>query len=125
MKETLMKENLDLSGKSLEEKTYLIGKEIFKKVKTSKTSFFDRSFWSTKLMEIGMKDEKLKTELFRFVDVLPTLQTDEQLSKHISEYFGTVEGEHSDFIKTAAQITSSGFLGKMAASAAVRVGVTQ
>lgn len=120
-----MKENLDLSSKSLEEKTYLIGKEIFKRVKTSKTSFFDRSFWSTKLMEIGMKDEKLKIELFRFVDVLPTLKTDEQLSKHISEYFGTIEGEHSELIKTAAQITSSGFLGKMAASVAIKGGVTQ
>lgn len=120
-----MRENLDLSNKSLEEKARLFGKEIFKRVKSSKTSFFDRSFWSTKLMELGMKDEKLKIELFRFVDVLPTLKTDEQLSKHINEYFGNVKGGHSDLIKIAAQIGTGNILGRMAASAAVKAGVTQ
>ncbi|MBI3591150.1 MAG: L-glutamate gamma-semialdehyde dehydrogenase [Candidatus Melainabacteria bacterium] len=122
MSETLTKNTMTLS---LEEKIQEIGKEIFKRVKSSKASFFDRSFWSAKLMDIGMKDEKLKVELFRFVDVLPTLVNDNQLAKHIQEYFGQVEGEYADLIKTAAQISSGSFIGKMAASAAVRTGVTQ
>ena len=32
---------------SLEDKVKQAGKEIFQKVKLSKASFFDRSFWST------------------------------------------------------------------------------
>lgn len=118
MKNTLM---------SLEEKTYQTGKEIFKKVKSSKTSFFDRSFWSTKLMELAMKDEKLKVELFRFIDVLPTLKSDEQLAKHIREYFGKLD-EQLDFLKGVGAIHELplvGSVGKMATALAVRAGVTQ
>lgn len=124
MSETLTLNTIDQID-SLEAKTKEIGKEIFHKIKSSKLSFFDKSFWSTKLMELGMKNGKLKVELFRFVDVLPTLHSDDQLSKHIQEYFGNFEGEHSDVIKLATQLSSSNFIGKMAASAAIRTGVTQ
>lgn len=126
MREVLLKEQMGTS-KTLEQRIQDIGKDIFKRVKSSKTSFFDRSFWSTKLMEIGMKDEKLKVELFRFVDVLPTLSTDEQLSKHIQEYFGNVS-ELSDVVKSVEAFHGMpllGSIGKMAASVAIRTGVTQ
>ena len=112
---------------SLEEKIHQTGKEIFRKVKLSKSSFFDRSFWSAKLMEIAMKDEKLKTELFRFVDVLPTLKSDEQLSSHIQEYFGSL-AEYSDLFGAVGTLHTTpllGSVGKMATSVAVRTGVTQ
>ena len=125
MEQTLTKNLMNISNESLELKTKQIGKEIFQKVKSSKTSFFDRSFWSAKLMDLGMKDEKLKIELFRFVDVLPTLKSDEQISKHIQEYFGSFKGEHSDLIKIATQVSSGSFIGKMAASIAIRTGVTE
>ncbi len=108
-----------------DEKVINLGKEIFKKVRSSKSSFFDRSFWSSKLMDIGMKNEKLKTELFRFVDVLPALKSDEQLAKHIEEYFGNFKGEHSDLIKFASEISSSNIITRKATSLAVRTGITQ
>ena len=109
----------------LEAKTKEIGKGIFSRIKSSKASFFDKSFWSSKLMELGMKNEKLKVELFRFVDVLPTLYSDDQLARHIQEYFGNFEGEHSDVIKLATQLSSGNFIGKIAASVAIKTGVTQ
>ena len=123
MKEILTKSQMDTL--SMEDKIQHLGREIFKRVKSSGSSFFDRSFWSSKLMEVGMKNEKLKTELFRFVDVLPTLHSDDQLARHIQEYFGNFEGEHSDVIKLATQLSSGNIIGKMAASAAVKTGVTQ
>ncbi|RMH04136.1 MAG: aldehyde dehydrogenase family protein [Nitrospirae bacterium] len=39
-------------------------------------------------MEWGMRDEDFKVQLFRFVDVLPTLRTDEQFARLLAEYFG-------------------------------------
>ncbi len=125
MSQTLTKNPMGISPELLEKRTQEIGREIFSRVKSSKTSFFDRSFWSTKLMDIAMKDEKLKIELFRFVDVLPTLKTDEQISSHIQEYFGNFKGEHAELLKMATQVSSGSFIGKMAAALAVRTGVTQ
>ena len=40
-----------------------------------------------------MKNENFKIQLFRFVDVLPYLNTSESLDRHIKEYFG---GEDQD-----------------------------
>lgn len=34
-----------------------------------------------------MKDEMLKTQIFRFIDVLPTLSSSEQIARHLQEYF--------------------------------------
>lgn len=125
MNKLLIENTVDASLDILEQKVKQTGKEIFQKVKSSESSFFDRSFWSTKLMELGMKDEALKVELFRFVDVLPALNTNEQLSKHINEYFGSVKGEHADLIKTLTAFGTGNILGKMAASMAVKAGVSQ
>lgn len=116
---------MDIKLDLLEDKIQQLGREIFKKVKSSKVSFFDSSFWSTKLMELGMRDEKLKVQLFRFVDVLPMLKSDDELSKHIQEYFSGFEGKYSDLLNLAKQVTSSNFLGKFASGIAVRTGVTQ
>ena len=38
-------------------------------------------------MDLAMSDPGLKVRLFRFVDVLPTLATPEQIVAHIREYF--------------------------------------
>lgn len=123
-----LKEKSPQINSILEQKVQATGKEIFKKVKSSKSSFFDRSFWSSKLMEIAMKNEKLKVELFRFVDVLPTLKSDDQLSKHIQEYFGDVSGELAGIFKGVEgihELPLLGSVGKIATSVAVRTGVTQ
>ena len=110
---------------SLEEKVQAIGKEIFHKVKSSKSSFLDRSYWRSKLMDVAMKDEKLKTELFRFVDVLPVLKTNDQVSSHLQEYLGDLKGQQADILKTLTSIGGSNVLGQMATSLAVRTSVTE
>ncbi|OGI14022.1 MAG: L-glutamate gamma-semialdehyde dehydrogenase [Candidatus Melainabacteria bacterium RIFCSPLOWO2_02_FULL_35_15] len=116
---------MDTSLEAFECKVKKTGKLIFQRVKSSQSLFFDRSFWSTKLMELGMKDQMLKTELFRFVDVLPSLNTNEQLLKHINEYFGSVKGEYADLIKSLTAFGTGNILGKMAASFAIKAGVSQ
>ncbi|GJL48868.1 MAG: L-glutamate gamma-semialdehyde dehydrogenase [Nitrospirales bacterium] len=39
------------------------------------------------LLDWGTRDEELKVQLFRFVDVLPTLETDQQFIQVFKEYF--------------------------------------
>lgn len=38
------------------------------------------------LMEWAMRDERFKTQLFRFIDVLPTLTSSSEISRHLKEY---------------------------------------
>ncbi len=63
------------------------GREIFRLMETATPAVFDRKRWGGMLMNLAMADPDLKVRLFRFVDVLPTLATSEQLVSHIREYF--------------------------------------
>ncbi len=47
---------------------------------------FDKAWWSGQVLEWAMRDPGFKTEMFRFVDVFPVLQTPEEVARHIQEY---------------------------------------
>ena len=49
--------------------------------------FSKKGFYGT-LMEWAMRDEHFKTQLFRFVDVLPMLRSSGEVSRHLTEYLG-------------------------------------
>src|SRR5207244_7480453 len=49
--------------------------------------FTKKGFYGT-LMDWAMRDEHFKTQLFRFVDVLPTLSSSSEVSRHLKEYLG-------------------------------------
>src|SRR6476660_10046841 len=51
-------------------------------------SFFSRKGFYSSLMEWAMRDEHFKTQLFRFVDVLPTLESSAEVARHLKEYLG-------------------------------------
>ena len=117
-------EQKDPSSDSLEIRIQALGKELFSQIKSSKSAFFDRSFWSTKLMDLAMKDKDLKIQLFRFVDVLPALKTGDQVASHIKEYFGDLEGEYKELLKFLTHF-SGGIIGKLTSNLAVKAGVSE
>jgi RHH-type proline utilization regulon transcriptional repressor/proline dehydrogenase/delta 1-pyrroline-5-carboxylate dehydrogenase len=49
--------------------------------------FSKKGFYGT-LMDWAMRDEHFKTQLFRFVDVLPMLASSAEVSRHLKEYLG-------------------------------------
>lgn len=62
-------------------------KEFYKSIGDEKPSVFSKGWWTTKIMDWCMTNEEFKVQLFRFVDVLPYLNTTDSLSRHIKEYF--------------------------------------
>ncbi len=67
------------------------GEELFEAIRGESPSVFDKDWWAGKVMEWAMRNESFKVQLFRFVDVLPYLITEESLIRHIEEYFGADE----------------------------------
>src|SRR3989442_1034866 len=53
---------------------------------------FDRKWWTGRLLERAIRDDALKVQLFRFIDVLPTLKTPSQIKRLVDEYFGQDAG---------------------------------
>jgi RHH-type proline utilization regulon transcriptional repressor/proline dehydrogenase/delta 1-pyrroline-5-carboxylate dehydrogenase len=68
-------------------RTLRIGRDLFASARSAGSGepLLDRL-----LMYQGMRDERVKAELFRFVDVLPTLRTDSAIARHLKEYLGHV-----------------------------------
>jgi len=60
------------------------------------------------ILDWVMKDPEFKIDYFHFVDVLPVLQTTDQVSEHIREYFLKKERELPLILKTAFKSASGG-----------------
>jgi RHH-type proline utilization regulon transcriptional repressor/proline dehydrogenase/delta 1-pyrroline-5-carboxylate dehydrogenase len=73
---------------------YAKGEEILNRMEgQSKGSIFSKDYWYGRIMEWSMKNEEFKTRMFRFVDVLPSLQNNNDVASHLKEYFTENGGE--------------------------------
>ncbi|UFS70124.1 L-glutamate gamma-semialdehyde dehydrogenase [Geomonas sp. RF6] len=73
---------------ALNEKIISRGKEFFATISGEKPSLFNKGAWMGKVMDWSMQNEQFKVQMFRFVDVFPSLTTSRLLTDHIKEYFG-------------------------------------
>lgn len=64
-----------------------IGRNLAAHSHSGTANILSQRWWNDLLMDWGMRDEDFKVQLFRFVDVLPTLKTDEQFTRLLAEYF--------------------------------------
>ncbi|BBO78739.1 bifunctional protein PutA [Desulfosarcina widdelii] len=84
-------------GSNLEDKIRATGMKLYDVAEKSKPSLFRKDFWTGKVMDLSMKNEAFKQEMFRFVDVFPYLSKPESVARHIQEYFCRPD---QDFPKT-------------------------
>ncbi|MEN6371288.1 MAG: L-glutamate gamma-semialdehyde dehydrogenase [Armatimonadota bacterium] len=96
---------------NVEDRTRAIGRQIFTSVSNQKRGFFHGDL-DEKMMDWTMKDEKLKVQLFRFVDVLPMLKTSDDIMRHLQEYLKNFPAIGQWGINLAA---SSGLVGGLVA----------
>ncbi len=105
----------------LEKRIREIGNEIYSSMENEVPRVFDRGRWAGKVMEWAMKDPAFKVQLFRFVDVLPSLKSDELAIRLLKEYFG--ETDAPEIIKWGIdRISRKGFLSHIEAMT-IRAGV--
>jgi RHH-type transcriptional regulator, proline utilization regulon repressor / proline dehydrogenase / delta 1-pyrroline-5-carboxylate dehydrogenase len=78
---------------SLEESVRRFGREIFRAIGRENPSVFRKNYWSAKMMEWSMTKPSLKRDLFRLVDVLPSLRSSEAIAEHVRLYLGDAANE--------------------------------
>ncbi len=100
-----------------EKQTRELGRELFRRSSESSMSLFNKGFWSGKMMDWSMQNHDFKVQMFRFVDVLPTLHDSEQVTQHLREYFLDESVKIPGAIKAAMGVAAStSIVGKIAAS---------
>ncbi len=83
-----------------------LGREIFDLIDKDRrhpSLFGDKDFHGL-LMEWSMRDPVFKTQMFRFVDVLPTLTSPDDVVKHMLEYLKNVKVPVSSLIRCALTV---------------------
>src|SRR5216117_1158606 len=70
------------------------GTRIFELVDKHPERLFSKAGFYQRLMALSMHDERFKTQLFRFVAVLPSLRRSSEIIQHLEEYFS---GSNDDF----------------------------
>ncbi|QJB58136.1 L-glutamate gamma-semialdehyde dehydrogenase [Pseudodesulfovibrio sp. zrk46] len=93
---------------SLDPRIIARGREFFSSISGESPSVFNKGWWTGKVMDWAMKNEDFKVQMFRFVDVLPYLNTSESLSRHIEEYFASDDSNIPDVLKWGATKTTFG-----------------
>jgi RHH-type proline utilization regulon transcriptional repressor/proline dehydrogenase/delta 1-pyrroline-5-carboxylate dehydrogenase len=63
------------------------GTRILQRVDQHPESLFSKAGFYQRLMALSMRDEQFKLQLFRFVDVLPSLRRSREIVEHLEEYF--------------------------------------
>ncbi len=108
---------------SLQNEIQSKGEEILKRMEgAQKISLFSKDFWYGSIMDWSMKNEKFKTNMFRFVDVLPALNSGSEVARHLKEYFS----ENGDELPSVFNVgLGLGSLAPGLMAGAIRKNVTQ
>ena len=78
---------------SLEPAVRRIGEELARLSAGRAPTLFERRWWSQAAINLAMHDVAFKTQLFRFIDVLPSVADDERVVALADEYFGSMGTE--------------------------------
>ena len=87
-----------------------MGKRLLEAARERKQAFWAREHWEEILFHKLMDNEQLRAQLLRFVDVLPALTSDEDLSRHLHEYLGEEDLPIPGFAWNRGHISTIDFL---------------
>jgi RHH-type transcriptional regulator, proline utilization regulon repressor / proline dehydrogenase / delta 1-pyrroline-5-carboxylate dehydrogenase len=92
--------------RSLQSEIVQRGRRIFELVDKYPESLFSKAGFYQRLMTLSMRDEQLKLQLFRFVDVLPSLHTSGEIIEHLQEYFADAHDSRklSEFLEAGVRL---------------------
>ncbi|TGK23183.1 1-pyrroline-5-carboxylate dehydrogenase [Leptospira yasudae] len=77
---------ITISSEDLEAETKRLGVRIIEQNERQSSGLFSKQFWIKRLLGLSVRYPKLKIELFRFVDVLPSLRSSKDITDHLSLY---------------------------------------
>ncbi|MBE7380602.1 MAG: L-glutamate gamma-semialdehyde dehydrogenase [Leptolyngbya sp. SIO1E4] len=94
---------VDVSNPTYETATQAIARDLLAATQEKRSLFAqvrDQMRWDDKLLAIAMDHPGLRVQLFRLIDVLPTLQSKTEIARHMQAYLGAETVELPGFLKT-------------------------
>ena len=79
---------MPIASPSLEPAIYRFGELLARLSAGRAPTLFEGRWWSHTALNLAMQDSHFKAQLFRFIDVLPSISDDEQVVTLAREYLG-------------------------------------
>ena len=83
--------NKNFSIENIEPEVQRLARTLFQKAAEHKPTLFETGDLLGRMIEWSLDDESLRVALFRFVDVLPSLDSSAEIGRHLEEYFARVD----------------------------------
>jgi RHH-type proline utilization regulon transcriptional repressor/proline dehydrogenase/delta 1-pyrroline-5-carboxylate dehydrogenase len=90
--------------RSLQSEIEQRGAHIFELVDRHPESLFSKAGFYQRMMALSMRDEQFKVQMFRFVDVLPSLRKSGDIVQHLEEYFAGMRNGFAPVIQTGVRV---------------------
>src|ERR1700722_3168305 len=108
-----------MGSDTLETRTREIGREVFQRVAEQSPIPFSSAWIDERAMALSMRDASVKVQLFRLVDTLPALKSDRAVTRHLKEYFATIDDRLGPVLSRVARfVPEDGVVGSIVAKAA-------
>ncbi|MFO0951291.1 MAG: proline dehydrogenase family protein [Isosphaeraceae bacterium] len=111
------------SKESLERRTRAIGREMFDRIGKGPAPW-ERLWWDERLMDLTLGDPVVKTQLFRFIDVLPGLPDDASVRRHLAEYLDEAGGRVPRWLRLVTDLSAPGAPTERLLAGAARLAAT-
>ncbi len=114
-----MNEQVPMDSPELNTRIIERGKELYELLEGEKPSLFQRSRWVGRIMDWLLRHEELRTGVFRFVDVFPSLATSSMLVDHLHD-LGSSDSLQSSLRWVLRHASRGGWLTRFALAKTVR-----
>ncbi len=74
-----------------EQEVQRLARSLYRNAAAHKPSLFEAQDLLGRMIDWSLEDESLRVALFRFVDVLPSLESSAEIGRHLEEYFSRVD----------------------------------
>jgi len=111
-----------MDPEQLDRQVLALGERLHKEMAGQTPGIFNAAYWEGRLMEWAMRDSGFKIDLLRFVDVLPVLESTDQIASHVREYL-LKDGRNVPALLNVALKAASGGITAGLATRTVRANV--
>jgi len=105
---------------AIERTTREVGQTVLSLMPRRGPNVFQRRWWDDRIMSWAMQNESVKVQLFRFIDVLPMLNSREEVTQHLQEYFEEVQQHLPSAVRVGMHVARPDSLAGRAVAYAAR-----
>jgi RHH-type proline utilization regulon transcriptional repressor/proline dehydrogenase/delta 1-pyrroline-5-carboxylate dehydrogenase len=109
-----------LDSNAVEARTQVVGRELITAARQAHDHFSVLNRWTEQVLRWCMSDVLLKSAVLRFIDVLPSLRSAREVSRHVREYFPGAATRLPPALRIGTSLARGGLITAPAVAAVVR-----